>query len=137
VGGVAVALLAVSMPDTIHRAQRFELRAEKSALRARLQSEMEITVDRAKAKAGGRDKLLAKGHLLGNPSFTHQLAWEMNVPMGDVGGRKLPYVAFSVPKTNASSTAGPRLPTRGVRKERLARYGDWRAVAVSEKKPSP
>jgi hypothetical protein len=127
-------LLAASIPLFVTRVGTFGDRADDISLRAKLQDNL----DRAVEAAGGGDRLRRLGHARVNPSFAHQVAWDLDVPMGNVGPLVYPAVLFDGPQTRVSPGASPRIPSatnRHVRVTRLTAVDDWLIVRV-EKVPA-
>jgi hypothetical protein len=133
---VAVLLLAVTVPFAAIRAGTDRDRLHDVRLRTQLQDNL----DRAIARAGGGDHVRSLGHARVNPSFAHQLAWDLDVPMDQVGPYVLPAVIFRGPQTRVSPGAAPRLPRFDVRSRRLASVSGWkiyRVVSAPGVKPKP
>jgi hypothetical protein len=113
----------------VTRVGTFGDRADDIELRAQLQDHLDEAVE----AAGGGDKLRALGHPRINPSFAHQLAWDLDVPMGDVGPLIYPAVLFDGPQTRVSPGASPRIPSATnthVKVRQLASADDWLIVRV-------
>jgi hypothetical protein len=128
-------ILAASIPLFITRIGTFSDRADDISLRAQLQDDL----DRAVEAAGGGGRLRRLGHPRINPSFAHQLAWDLDVPMGAVGPLIYPALLFDGPQTRVSPGASPRIPSATnthVRVTRLASVGGWLAVTVKRVPPS-
>jgi hypothetical protein len=133
---VAALLIAVTVPFAAIRAGTDRDRVHDVRLRTQLQDNL----DRAIARAGGGDHVRSLGHPRVNPSFAHQLAWDLDVPMDQVGPYVLPAVIFRGPQTRVSPGAAPRLPRFDVRSRRLASVSGWkiyRVVSAPGVKPKP
>jgi hypothetical protein len=133
---VAAVLLAATVPFAAIRAGTDRDRVHDIRARTQLQDNL----DRAIARAGGGDHLRSLGHPRINPSFAHQLAWDLDVSMNEVGPYKLPAVILRGPQTRVSPGAAPRLPRFDVRSRRLASVGGWkvyRVVSAPGVKPKP
>ena len=133
-GGTALAaaaaalMVAATVPFAITRVGTFGDRADDVDLRAQLQDDLDAAVD----QAGGGDRLRALGHPRINPSFAHQLAWDLDVPMGDVGPLEFPAVIYDGPQTRVSPGASPRIPRNETTVRQLAKVGGWSIVSVEE-----
>jgi hypothetical protein len=130
---VGAAVIAASTPLFITRVGTFSDRADDVDLRAQIQDNL----DEAIAQAGGGARLRKLGHARINPSFAHQLAWALDVPMGEVGPVRYPAVFFDGPQTRVSPGAGPRIPSATnshVRVQQLAQTKGWLAVRVVRRK---
>jgi hypothetical protein len=128
-------VVALTAPLLVTRVGTFGERADDIDLRATLQDHL----DQAVEAAGGGDRLRALGHARINPSFSHQLAWDLNVPMGEVGPLIYPAVLFDGPQTRVSPGASPRIPSATnthVKVRELAAVGDWLIVTVKRVPPS-
>jgi hypothetical protein len=123
---VAVVLIAATVPFAAIRAGTARDRIHDVRLRTQLQDNL----DRAVARAGGGAHVRALGHPRINPSFSHQLAWDLDVPMDEVGPLRLPAVIFAGPQTRVSPGASPRIPRFDVKSRRLASVSGWKAVLV-------
>jgi hypothetical protein len=123
---VAAALVAVSVPSAVIRAGTDRDRVHDVRLRTQLQDNL----DRAIAQAGGGSHVRSLGHPRVNPSFSHQLAWDLDVPMREVGAHGLPEVIFDGPQTRVSPGAGPRVPRFDVKVKRIASLGGWKGYWV-------
>jgi hypothetical protein len=133
---VAAVLVAVTVPFAAIRAGTDRDRVHDIRLRTQLQDNL----DRAIERAGGGDRVRSLGHPRVNPSFAHQLAWDLDVPMGEVGPYVLPAVIFRGPQTRVSPGAAPRLPRFDVRSHRIGRAPGWRiyrVVSAPGVKPKP
>jgi hypothetical protein len=133
-GAVVALVVAASVPLLVTRVGTFGDRADDIDLRAQLQDHL----DQAVEAAGGGDRLRALGHPRINPSFAHQLAWDLDVPMGDVGPLRYPAVIFDGPQTRVSPGASPRIPSATnthVKVTRLAAVGGWVAVTLEKVPP--
>jgi hypothetical protein len=126
IAAVAAVLIAVTVPFAAIRAGTDRDRVHDVRVRTQLQDNL----DRAVARAGGGDRLRSLGHARINPSFAHQLAWDLDVSMGEVGPYKLPAVVLRGPQTPVSPGAAPRLPRFDVRSRRLASVGGWKVYRV-------
>jgi hypothetical protein len=123
-------VVAATVPLFITRVGTFGDRADDIDLRATLQDHLDQVIE----QAGGGDRLRALGHPRINPSFSHQLAWAMELPMGEVGPVRYPAVFLDGPQTRVSPGAGPRIPSATnthVKVTELASVGDWLAVRVT------
>ncbi|MEA2373806.1 MAG: hypothetical protein QOD53_269 [Thermoleophilaceae bacterium] len=129
---VGAVLVAAFAPFVVTRVGTLSDRADDIDLRTQLQDHL----DQAVAAAGGA-RLRALGHPRINPSFSHQLAWDLDVPMRAVGPLRYPAVLFDGPQTRVSPGAGPRIPRArpGVTVKRLAAVGGWVAAAVNDTRP--
>ena len=128
---VLALVVAATAPLLVTRVGTFGDRADDIDLRAQLQDHL----DQAVEAAGGGDRLRSLGHARINPSFSHQLAWDLNVPMGDVGPLVYPAVLYDGPQTHVSPGASPRIPSatnRHVKVTRLAAADDWLIVSVKQ-----
>jgi hypothetical protein len=123
---VAAALIAITVPAAVVRAGTSRDRIHDIRLRTQLQDNL----DRAVARAGGGSHVRALGHVRVNPSFAHQLAWDLDVPMRDIGSHGLPAVLFDGPQTRVSPGGGPRIPRFDVTSRRIASVGGWRVFLV-------
>jgi hypothetical protein len=106
----------------------------------RARTQLQDSLDGALARAGGGAHVRSLGHARINPSFAHQLAWDLDVPMGEVGPYRLPAVILRGPQTPVSPGAAPRLPRFDVRSRRLASVGGWKVylvVSAPGVKPKP
>jgi hypothetical protein len=133
---VAVALAAITVPFAVIRAGTDRDRVHDIRLRTQLQDNL----DRAIEQAGGGSHVRALGHPRINPSFSHQLAWDLDVPMDEVGPLRLPAVIFRGPQTRVSPGAAPRVPRFDVKSRRLASVGGWKAYLVESapgRRPKP
>jgi hypothetical protein len=133
---VAVALLAITVPFAVIRAGTDRDRIHDIRTRTQLQD----SLDRAIARAGGGDHLRELGHPRINPSFSHQLAWDLDVPMDEVGPLRLPAVIFRGPQTRVSPGAAPRVPRFDASHSRLASVGGWKVYLVESapgRRPKP
>ena len=134
--GVGALLLAASVPFALVRAGTDRDRIHDVRQRTQLQDNL----DRAIERAGGGDRVRALGHPRVNPSFAHQLAWDLDVHMDEVGPYVLPAVIFRGPQTRVSPGAAPRLPRFDVRSRRIGRAPGWRiyrVVSAPGVKPKP
>src|SRR4051794_15277733 len=132
---VVVLVVAASAPFLVTRVGTFSDRADDISLRAQLQDDLDRAVD----AAGGGDRLRSLGHARVNPSFAHQVAWDLDLPMGSVGPLIYPAVLFDGPQTRVSPGASPRIPSATnthVRVTRLASVHDWLIVQVKRVPPS-
>jgi hypothetical protein len=133
---VAAVLIAATVPFAAIRAGTDRDRIHDIRLRTQLQDNL----DRAIERAGGGDRVRSLGHPRVNPSFAHQLAWDLDVPMDEVGPYVLPAVIFRGPQTRVSPGAPPRLPRFDVRSRRIGRAPGWRiyrVVSAPGVKPEP
>jgi hypothetical protein len=106
----------------------------------RLRTQLQDNLDRAISRAGGGDHLRSLGHPRVNPSFAHQVAWDLDVHMDEVGPYVLPSVILRGPQTRVSPGAAPRLPRFDVRSRRIGRAPGWRiyrVVSAPGVKPEP
>jgi hypothetical protein len=132
---VVAFVVAATVPLFITRVGTFGERGDDIDLRTQLQDHL----DQAIEQAGGGDKLRELGHPRINPSFAHQLAWAMDLPMGEVGPVRYPAVFLDGPQTRVSPGAGPRIPSATnthLNVKRLASVGDWLVVRVTRVPPS-
>jgi hypothetical protein len=125
---VAAVLVAVTVPFAVIRAGTDRDRVHDIRLRTQLQDDLDRTVDRA----GGGDRVRALGHARVNPSFAHQLAWDLDVHQDEVGPLRYPAVIFQGPQTRVSPGAKPRLPRFDVKSRRIAKVDGWKAFHVVE-----
>ena len=125
---VAAALIAVSVPSAAIRAGTDRDRIHDVRLRTQLQDNL----DRAVAEAGGGSHVRALGHPRVNPSFAHQLAWDLDLHQDEVGPLRYPAVIFQGPQTRVSPGAKPRVPRFGVTTKRLASVSGWKAFYVTK-----
>jgi hypothetical protein len=125
---LAVVLIAATAPFAVARAREADDELEAAGLRARLQEGL----DRAVAAATpARVKAVGEPYVSGQ--FAHQLAWDLDLHLRDVGGGTPPSVFFIGPRTRVSGSKPRRLPRHGVRITRLADTAGWRAYAVVPK----
>jgi hypothetical protein len=132
---VVALVVAATVPLFVTRVGTFGDRADDIELRADLQDHLDEAVD----AAGGGDKLRSLGHARINPSFAHQLAWDLELPMGEVGPLIYPAVLFDGPQTRVSPGASPRIPSATnthVEVTQLAAADDWLIVRVKRVPPS-
>jgi hypothetical protein len=125
---VAVVLVAASIPSAVIRAGTDRDRIHDVRLRTQLQDDLDRAVD----KAGGGSHVRALGHARVNPSFAHQLAWDLDVHQDEVGPLVYPAVIFQGPQTRVSPGAKPRVPRFNVHSHRIARVGGWKAFYVTK-----
>ncbi|MEA2431404.1 MAG: hypothetical protein QOI19_1877 [Thermoleophilaceae bacterium] len=125
---VGAALLAVTVPSAVIRAGTERDRIHDVRLRTQLQDNL----DRAVSQAGGGDRVRALGHPRINPSFAHQLAWDLDVHQDEVGPLRYPAVIFQGPQTRVSPGAKPRVPRFGVTSKRIAAVGGWKGFSVTK-----
>jgi hypothetical protein len=125
---VGAALLAVTVPFAVIRAGTDRDRIHDVRLRTQLQDNL----DRAVAQAGGADHVRSLGHPRVNPSFAHQLAWDLDVHQDEVGPLRYPAVIFQGPQTRVSPGAKPRVPRFDVKSRRIASVAGWKAFHVVE-----
>ncbi|MEA2440280.1 MAG: hypothetical protein QOH76_1704 [Thermoleophilaceae bacterium] len=133
---VALALIAATVPFAVIRAGTDRDRVHDIRLRTQLQDSLDRTI----AQAGGRSHVRELGHPRINPSFSHQLAWDLDVPMDEVGPLRLPAVIFRGPQTRVSPGAAPRVPRFDATHRRLAAVGGWKAYLVRSapgRRPKP
>jgi hypothetical protein len=133
---VGALLLAASLPFAAIRAGTDRDRIHDVRLRTQIQDSLE----RAVARAGGGSHVRALGHARINPSFSHQLAWDLEVSQDEIGPLRLPAVIFRGPQTRVSPGAAPRVPRFDVRSRRIAHVGGWdvyRVVAAPGVRPKP
>jgi hypothetical protein len=126
---------AATVPLLVTRVGTFDDRADDIDLRAQLQDDL----DRAVEAAGGGGRLRRMGHARVNPSFAHQIAWDLDLPMKAVGPLGYPALLFDGPQTRVSPGASPRIPSATnthVKVTRLASAGDWLVVRVKRVPPS-
>jgi hypothetical protein len=121
-------LVAVSIPSAVIRAGTDRDRIHDVRLRTQLQDNL----DRAVARAGGGSHVRALGHARVNPSFAHQLAWDLDVHQDEVGPLRYPAVIFQGPQTRVSPGAKPRVPRFGVTTKRVASVSGWKAFYVTK-----
>jgi hypothetical protein len=132
----AAVLIAATIPFAAIRAGTDRDRIHDVRLRTQLQDNL----DRAIERAGGGDHVRSLGHPRVNPSFAHQVAWDLDVHMDEVGPYVLPAVIFRGPQTRVSPGAAPRLPRFDVRSHRIGRAPGWRiyrVVSAPGVKPKP
>lgn len=126
---LAVVLVAATVPFVVTRVREANAELDAAALRARLQEGL----DRAVAAAGpARAKAVGEPYVSGQ--FRHQLAWDLDLHLRDIGGGTPPSVFFIGPRTRVSGSKPRRLPRRGVRITHLADTGGWTAYAVVPKR---
>jgi hypothetical protein len=125
---VGAALIAVTVPFAVIRAGTDRDRIHDVRLRTQLQDNL----DRAVSQAGGGTRVRALGHPRINPSFAHQLAWDLDVHQDEVGPLRYPAVIFQGPQTRVSPGAKPRVPRFGVTSKRIAAVGGWKAFSVTK-----
>jgi hypothetical protein len=133
---VAAVLVAASVPFAAIRAGTDRDRVHDVRVRTQLQDNLDAAI----ARAGGGDHVRSLGHPRINPSFSHQLAWDLDVSMDEVGPYVLPAVIFRGPQTRVSPGAAPRLPRFDVRSRRIGRAPGWkiyRVVSAPGVKPTP
>jgi hypothetical protein len=125
---LAGALVVVSVPSAVVRAGTNRDRIHDVRLRTQLQDNLDRAVD----EAGGGARVRALGHARVNPSFAHQLAWDLDVHQDEVGPLRYPAVIFQGPQTRVSPGAKPRVPRFNVRTRRIASVGGWKAFYVTK-----
>jgi hypothetical protein len=125
---VGAALVAVTVPFAVIRGGTDRDRLHDVRLRTQLQDNL----DRAVSKAGGGAHVRGLGHPRINPSFAHQLAWDLDVHQDEVGPLRYPAVIFQGPQTRVSPGAKPRVPRFGVTSKRVAAVGGWKAFYVTK-----
>src|SRR5256714_15021105 len=106
---IAVAIVAVTVPFAIDRGREFSARAREVRLRADLQDQL----DKAVSLAGGRSAVLALGRPRVNSTFSHQLAWDLDVHQSEIGAVTDRNVVFEGGSTRVNPPHGPRIPSQG------------------------
>jgi hypothetical protein len=119
---LGVVLLTASVPYALDRLDEFHTEGDLLTLRDDLQSDLHDVIEQV-----GPARIRAVGEPNTPGEFAHQLAWETQVHLEDVGGGDPPSVRFVGP---TGAFAAEPLPTKGVRVTLLGSARIWKAYEV-------